>query len=1292
MKRLLTRILKYVAYLGAAVVILLAVAVGLFRLLLPKLPAYQEEIKNWANAAIGMEVEFSGMDARWRLSGPELTFYDARLATGDDALPVLHADEVSVGVGLLRLLLDLELVADRVLIEDARVEVLQRPDGGWEVQGIPVEELPEWRGKPGTDAGALVVVAEDIRIDLKLAHRGKPLTFDIENVQFRRNERQREMDASIVLPEMLGARFDVAASQRLTGTGDAAPWRLFAEGDAVSVAGLAALWPDGFRVQSGTADVQLWLELAAGAASGTTVNFTLHDVRVAHEVESNDTPQAMAFSAEGRAEFSRGDSGWLLAAHELTLTTPRGEWPESSLTLRVTHDGDGGIERVQADATYLDFDDLPAIAPLLPEGYRALLEELTPSGVLRDLDLTVINPESPARRYDASATFRRAGVAPYRGWPGLRGFTGSIRADQSGGRLEIDAVNMLFNHPAWFTEPIAVGEAAGTVIWRRSGGETTILSDSVHIANSDIQTQSSLQVVLPADGESPVVDLQTAWSAGNIGVIEHYLPDKLTKPGLYRWLRDALVAGEVTSATTRLSGTLSAFPFDGGEGTFRTEARVEGAVLRYAGKWPDVENIDAKIVIDRMQLYSVENSAVSAGNHVVDASVEIADLRRPVLDIDAHATGSLDTIYAFARQSPIDSLFGGHLARVDVAGAASFDLRLSYPVLDKESYDFTTAIRSEQGTLEVTGLPAPVTDIRGEVTITRDTIASRSLVGRFLGSPITIDLARAGPDMPSYSVLARAQGSIAAAGLVGGFDVPLGDRLQGETTYDLTVRFPRAGTREPVPLEILVDSDLDGLAVQVPAPLGKPAETVRPLSASIVFPEDGRIVTSGRLSDAAHWTLDFSQQNAGWDFERGALALGGAAADTPETRGLHVTGSTPVLNVDEWLELATSGSGGPAFGERIRSIDLVVDDLSVVGQDLARHHFTVDRSAFGWVVQVDGVEIAGSITVPYDFSGSRPIELDMRKLVLPGSEEGEEEAALAAGEELTDPRSLPPLKLSAGEFSLGNRHFGSLRAEFLRTPRGLVADSIETSSETFDITGSAGWVVEESDPAGQVTWVKARLTSRNVQQTLAHLDYQPGIEGEAMDVRFDVSWSGGPRQDFLGTLNGRVDVRFGAGQLNEIEPGAGRVFGLMSIVALPRRLSLDFSDVFERGLGFDEITGHFRLESGQAYTCDLSLKGPAADVGIVGRTGLVKQVYNQAAVVSANVGNTLPVVGAVVAGPQVAAALLIFSQIFKKPLQEMGQIYYGIGGTWGEPTIDVIEAPRFAEVSEMAGCLQRDAS
>ncbi len=308
----------------------------------------------------------------------------------------------------------------------------------------------------------------------------------------------------------------------------------------------------------------------------------------------------------------------------------------------------------------------------------------------------------------------------------------------------------------------------------------------------------------------------------------------------------------------------------------------------------------------------------------------------------------------------------------------------------------------------------------------------------------------------------------------------------------------------------------------------------------------------------------------------------------------------------------------------------------------------------------------------------------MERLVLPGDDA---ESGADAGRTEVDPRNLPPITLRAGEFALGNRFLGALDMQLARTDEGLVAEAFEARDATFEVVGSARWVADASDPSGFRSHLLATLTSSDVQATMRRLDYAPGIVSDDMTLLFDMSWSGGPRTDVFESLDGDVQVNFGAGQLDEIEPGAGRLFGLMSIVALPRRLSLDFTDVFDKGFGFDKLDGTFRIVDGEAYTCNLSLEGPAANIAIIGRASLTAREYEQTAVVAANFGNTLPVVGAVVAGPQVAAALLIFSQIFKKPLQEMGQVYYTIDGSWDDPAIESTNAAAFASRAELAGCM-----
>ena len=154
MNSILKRIIKFFAYLAGGIVILLAIAVGLFRLFLPRLPEYQEDIKGWASAAIGMSVEFSGMDARWGLSGPEIEFYDAELIAPETMARIIAADQVSVGVALSNLLFDRKAVVDRVIVRDTSIEVRQLENGTWVVQGSPIDQLlPARSATPGATTG-----------------------------------------------------------------------------------------------------------------------------------------------------------------------------------------------------------------------------------------------------------------------------------------------------------------------------------------------------------------------------------------------------------------------------------------------------------------------------------------------------------------------------------------------------------------------------------------------------------------------------------------------------------------------------------------------------------------------------------------------------------------------------------------------------------------------------------------------------------------------------------------------------------------------------------------------------------------------------------------------------------------------------------------------------------------------------------------------------------------------------------------------------------------------------------
>lgn len=1288
MRNLLQKIIRSLIYLAASLVILLAVAVGLFRLLLPRLPEYQEEMKAWADAAIGMQVEFADMNARWRLRGPELTFHDAELTLHAAESSLLTAGEVSVGVSLLRLLRDRELIVDRIVIRDTHLTLQQSEDEGWLIQGIPFADIAGSRNTATGQTGDVVIVVDNIAIDYLLPNGDVDMSFVIDNLEISRDESRLVIDAVIDLPDRIGQRLYVSAAQHVDDPGTGT-WQFFVEGKGISITGssvlAAQLLPQFPQFQSGTLDLSASIQWSDAGIDHATADVVISDLMSAASVV------LAPFDLQGRLEYSKDANGWLVSASNLVVSTVDGVWPRSTLNVDVGTTDDQEISSVSASASYLNLDDAKYIAEWLPQKLRLQVGEFDPSGVLRGLQLSLGDLRSERPRFSFSTELDEVGVAARDAMPGLRRLSGLIRTNNAGGRLEIDSPGLIVDLASQLAEPISFDDAAGTFIWRRNAQGTIILSDNILIRNADFDSQSSVQISLPPGGASPVIDLQSDWSINNIASVKRYLPAKLIKPGLYRWLNRALVAGKVTHGTTQLSGPLDKFPFDHGEGIFRVESQIENATLRYSDQWPDVQNMSVEIIVEGTHLYSHRNASINAGNSVVDARIEIPDLRLPILSIDAFATGSLASILEFSRRSPIAKVFGEHLADLSVDGDASFNLVLSYPIKDRESYNFSTRIQVSGGTLAFKGFGPTLTELNGIVNVSRDGVSSESLFGRFLGGQMDIDLRSAGDALPSYTVIAEATGRLSASGVIAEIAPSLEHIIDGSANYTASFYFPKAGVEQPQPFKIVIDSDLDGFSIDLPLPVGKPNDAAMPMSVSIDFPETGRINATGSLSDKLNWTLSFiNKEDLGWDFDRGGLAVGGNYPEQPEIRGLRIVGNTETVNLNDWLALGGRGNGdgsssSSSVADRIRSIDLVVGNFGVMGQNFKNHRFELHRSAEDWLVQVSGEQASGSVIVPYDFQSGRPLVVDMQTLILPGADHVPTDAA--ANEDLTDPRKLPPLSISVKNFAIGTRFIGQLDAEFAITERGLESVSLLSRDSSFSVEGSAGWIVNAADLSDQTTYVKAKLLSTDVEATMSRLDFEPAIEADDMEIDLDLSWTGGPREDFLASLDGNVALRLGSGQLNDIEPGAGRVFGLLSVVELPRRLSLDFRDVFDKGFGFDKITSTFHIVKGEAYTCDLSLEGPAAAVGIVGRTGLVARDYEQTAIVAVNVGNTLPVVGAVVAGPAVGAGLFLFAQIFKKPLRGVGQIYYSIDGSWDTPDISTAKAARFEANSGIAGCV-----
>lgn len=1269
------RWLGWLASIGAAALITLAVLVGIARLLLPMAPEYQDDIRRFANEATGFDVQFGQLSASWPLHGPEIRFLDVHIRTRDGGQPVLDAAELSVGINILQLITERRLLPGRVAVRRADVRVERQADGKVLVNAVPLEELlrqPRNRQLPRLDLelrdiGVLLHDAGRIVPDVSLVARQLDLRLAPDSIGFEgevegRDELGRSFDFVGTLPAALlpGA---------ITAEGAPAPeWSISLVAADIEMGRLLRLLANQWTpLGSGRGQLEIELAMSGLVPREMNLDLELGETRIESAPAVPDTSyRQLALSAR----WKRSASGWQASIDR--LTTQRGGKARKAGSAQLSHVlQKDGTSQYQARAEALRLADIwPLVRSVASTGLRKgpLPEKLL--GELQDFSLEAqLTPGKPAS-WQAEARLKDIGlVMPAPGWA-LAGVSGKLRASEQGGTLEVDAGDGLLRLPWLFRADLRTTRTEGVFGWRPTAAGLQLYADDLRISNAEIQTRTRLAVTLPPSG-SPFVDVKARVVASSAPAVVNHLPLVLFGKPLVKWLDEAIITGRVPKGELVWRGPLRAFPYDEGDGEFRVEFSVADGVLDYAPGWPRLENVSTTVVIDHDSLSSVENSGTIAGVPFRDAQVRVADLmHKPELQLAAVDEMQVGQVLAFLRASPIAQALGPTLNTVTGRGNVTTDVQLSMPIASPKDFRLTGNFETSGASLGLKGVPYRLTDLKGLVRLDNTRLSAEKLSGQFLNEPVAITLRPAGKTEPGLSHLAVVRGTTPAGKLAAAFSLPYAERLDGAVSWAATARVPMDKDQQPFRIDI--ESDLVGLVSTLGAPLKKAAGSNEALQLSVVFPERELMEISGRLKRGVSWALRFaSPAGAPWLLERGTLRGGSPQASLPGAPGIEITGSFRSLRFEDWFP--ASGAGTQAATDKsganagIRQILIDVERFSIFGQLFRDASIKAAHAGKLWAIGVRGLNAEGSVTVPDVLSADAPLRLDMQRLWL-------QETDPASGQGRADPREMPPVRAEIADFRLGDMKLGRLKADLAQRGDGVVAEPLSMQAEHFSVSGNGTWVVVDGNVEQQRSELRLQLDSGDIRSTLAGLGYDPVIQGKKVSVALDLFWPGGPSGDFLTIAGGRVVISLENGQVLPVDPGSGgRLLGLLSVATLPRRLGLDFSDVTDKGLAFDKVNGEFRFDKGTAFTCNLTLDGPATDLGIVGAVSFPDRSYNQVAVVRPHVTDVLAL-GAVAGGPVIGGAVVLVSQIFRKSLSSFGESYYRISGNWDKP--DVLKVQR----------------
>ncbi len=1330
------RLWRIVAGAAAGLLVCVALLVTALRIALTYVPQNEQALRGWIEAQTQTRIEYSGLDARLRWFGPEVVLRDLRVLEPDGSQTMFAAREGSVGLDLWNFFRTGQLVAGRVGIVGPRVTIVRLADGRIRLLGL--RERPADR--PPFDFDRLpagrVVVADAVVVFRDLKTGRAPIELTGLDLQLRRDRDDVLLEGATDLPAALGTRADFEI--RLQGSLDdreRLDVRVEIDAAELRLAGLRDFMPSRLaQPLSGTGPVRGVIAVKQGQFSHASLKLGLRDVvlqlppravppievvrvtqprlelapgnRIQHATVTKEMieqappplpPEARYAALGGDFRLRRDGDAWVFRAQDLeTQIGGRRGSPAASVW------GRWSGHPVSTFALELNVDTLEVapVWPLLLGFAPASFDRyagLAPTGRVQTLRLSAQRERAGLQpTFTARAELAGMGAQPIGRWPGASGVDLTLEGTDQGGQLQLRGNAPTFDWPRMFRQPLVLQRVTADGQWRRAGAVWIASTKGAEVEHAKGRARVDLELAYERPGVSPVLVLEAEVPEVDVSIVPSVVPVGRLRERTIAWLDRAFVRGVATNGRLSYRGPTRKFPFRGGEGDFTASADARDVTLDYYPGFAPVTGATGAARFHNASIEADVSAAALGGLKVSQATFAMADYKAPVLQVTGKASGDLQKALAYVQASPLGPVVGDVFMSLSGNGPARYDVQLTLPAISPEALaelavpppprDYTVRAQLDGVNLTLPALRAPAQRVRGAFELHNYDIKVAGLRGTILDGPFELS---ATPGRPTREVEAAldivAQGRAGGQKLPAFIGLPATITMGGATDWSLRGRIEKRRAGGAWPLTFDITSQLAGLSIQAPRPFAKAAPEARPTRVRLDIP--GSQVNDVALeSGSARARLRFAARDGLWRLERGAARFDSQPVALPNQAGLLVTGDWPQFDLGEWLALADVPPGsdrGTTGSQRLKDwlgpVDVHLDRATVFGFEFRDVIARLRSDGELWRVAVTGPQAEGQVTVPDDFR-SLPLLLDMRRLQLV-TESPAGVASRAAGNSI-DPRTLPAVNATIDDFSWQSRRFGRMVASLSREPRGLRFDSLVATHADFTIDASGSWYHEQ----GAVqTRLDAEFTSTDFAGAARALAYRDAIDAEKARITASLVWPGGPSLDALQTMSGSLSVTLEDGRLRDIEPGAGRMLGLLSVAQLPRRLALDFRDVTDEGLAFNSIKGDFDIKSGNAHTRNLLLRGPAVDMGIVGRTGLATEDYDQTIVVSGNPSGPLAVAGALAAGPVIGAGVLVLSQLFKDQLQGLTRAYYHVSGPWAAPVVERISAPPGDESSARTG-------
>lgn len=1262
LNRVLVALTRWGLGICALLTVLVALYVSLGRELVPLVAEYRADVESKAEQALGLPVHVGALEGHWSGLAPVLRVRDLQLGEGAKAL---RLDEVMVVPDIWASLTAREVRLARIQLGGLQLILRENEQGAWSLEGLPKKD-----DAPLDPADLLQRLRQLGRIDvfdsLVTLHpwQRDPLTLTYVSAGVQAGATRQALDLRATLPD--GQPLALSLNSHMS----AEAWR---DGEVEAYLSLPqsdwAHWLPPRVLGQWHADTlraggEFWVNWGKGQLQRAVVRLNAPRLEGAYAGRKAANLNNLAFGAW----FQRREQGFDVVVDSLAMDLGKARW-ESHLQLQQRPGQNAADESWQLQADRLDLTPLTplidALAPL-PDKVKDVVDGLKVTGTLRNVRLEARPKAEGDQRLQFAANLEKVGFDAYHNAPAAGNVSGSIRGDLGHGELRLDTDAFMLHLYPIFAKPWHYQKANARLTWTLDKDGFTLVAPYLKVLGEEGKIAGDFLIrLLFEEGREDYMDLRVGLTEGDGRYTAKYLPEVLS-PALDEWLRSAIVKGAVDEGYFQYQGSLN----HGAAPEARSISlffKVHDAALDFQPGWPQVQHVDGDVFIEDSGVRIMARRGVLLDTKVSDVKVDIPHVdgdQHSHLYLDGDFDGSLGDGLKILKEAPIGTgeIFAGWEGEGPLKGKVKLDIPLTHGQRPKVQVYFATS----DARLKVAPPSLELNRLKGDFSFDFDKgLSGKGISLQAFGKPVTARITAEG-QAGQMQTRINANGQVSLKTLTDWLQFNQALPASGDLPYQLQLSL---GSRDN---RLSVTSSLKGLAIDLPAPFGKAAADTRDsrFNMSLQGPE--------RQFDAAYADLArfaYAAPAEKLTQGRGELVLGTGDARVPVSQGLRVRGRLETLDLAPWQEKAAQLAGddpGGSARQNLQSVDLSIGQLKAFGMDLNQAVVRLARAGPAWDLRLDSKEVIGNARVP-DAKGA-PMVVRMQTLRLPAASAAEQQAEDGPDPLSSfDPRKVPALDLSIDKLYRGDDLYGSASIKLRPTARGVKASDIDLDLKGLRIDGGGGW---EGETGKTSSWYKGRLDGKNLADVLKAWGFAPTVTSRDFRLDVDGRWPGSPAAVGLKRFSGSLDAALRTGQFVEVEGSAQalRVFGLLNFNSIGRRLRLDFSDLFDKGLAYDRVKGLLVASSGVYVTRKpITVTGPSSNFELDGTLDLVSDRVDADLQVSLPVTNNLPLAALIVGAPAVGGALFLVDRLIGDRVSRFASVHYRVEGPWKEPRITFVK-------------------